>query len=172
MYYSDNNRYKTQKNRKILLTFHKKSCKILLFCYGVWLSLVEHYVRDVEVAGSNPVTPIFFKDIDKNQCLFYCVCQIHFPFSFMFSLFFIIFIYIYTKYYTILLYILFVFSYIQHFGKFLLIIWHGETKCGILSHTTITIYCTPNVTREQAAVIMTCFLKHANVSLENSTSNF
>ena len=26
---------------------------------GVWLSLVERYVRDVEVAGSNPVTPIF-----------------------------------------------------------------------------------------------------------------
>ena len=24
-----------------------------------WLSLVERYVRDVEVAGSNPVTPIF-----------------------------------------------------------------------------------------------------------------
>ena len=27
---------------------------------GVWLSLVERYVRDVEVAGSNPVTPIWF----------------------------------------------------------------------------------------------------------------
>ncbi len=25
---------------------------------GVWLSLVEHTVRDREVAGSNPVTPI------------------------------------------------------------------------------------------------------------------
>ena len=25
----------------------------------MWLSLVERYVRDVEVAGSNPVTPIF-----------------------------------------------------------------------------------------------------------------
>ncbi len=25
---------------------------------GVWLSLVERYVRDVEVAGSNPVTPM------------------------------------------------------------------------------------------------------------------
>ena len=24
----------------------------------MWLSLVERYVRDVEVAGSNPVTPI------------------------------------------------------------------------------------------------------------------
>ena len=24
-----------------------------------WLSLVERYVRDVEAAGSNPVTPIF-----------------------------------------------------------------------------------------------------------------
>ncbi len=28
---------------------------------GVWLSLVERYVRDVEVAGSNPVTPTFRK---------------------------------------------------------------------------------------------------------------
>ena len=26
---------------------------------GVWLSLVERYVRDVEVAGSNPVTPTY-----------------------------------------------------------------------------------------------------------------
>ena len=24
---------------------------------GMWLSLVEHYVRDVGAAGSNPVTP-------------------------------------------------------------------------------------------------------------------
>ena len=28
-----------------------------------WLSLVERYVRDVEVAGSNPVTPIWFSKI-------------------------------------------------------------------------------------------------------------
>ncbi len=28
---------------------------------GVWLSLVERYVRDVEVAGSNPVTPTLKK---------------------------------------------------------------------------------------------------------------
>ena len=27
---------------------------------GVWLSLVERYVRDVEVACSNHVTPILF----------------------------------------------------------------------------------------------------------------
>src|SRR6185437_6817490 len=31
------------------------------FC-GAWLSLVERYVRDVEVAGSNPVAPKFFPD--------------------------------------------------------------------------------------------------------------
>ena len=30
---------------------------------GVWLSLVERYVRDVEAAGSNPVTPIWFSKI-------------------------------------------------------------------------------------------------------------
>ena len=35
---------------------------------GVWLSLVERYVRDVEVAGSNPVTPIFScKNIGYNH---------------------------------------------------------------------------------------------------------
>ena len=40
--------------------------------YEVWLSLVERYVRDVEVAGSNPVTPI-----DAPQAsvcgVFYCL---------------------------------------------------------------------------------------------------
>ena len=30
----------------------------LSVAFGVWLSLVERYVRDVEAAGSNPVTPI------------------------------------------------------------------------------------------------------------------
>src|SRR5581483_9827706 len=29
------------------------------FFIGAWLSLVERYVRDVEVAGSNPVAPKF-----------------------------------------------------------------------------------------------------------------
>jgi hypothetical protein len=29
----------------------------VLFSFGVWLSLVERYVRDVEVASSNLVTP-------------------------------------------------------------------------------------------------------------------
>ena len=29
----------------------------------VWLSLVERFVRDEEVAGSNPVTAIFFMGI-------------------------------------------------------------------------------------------------------------
>ena len=28
---------------------------------GVWLSLVERFVRDEEVAGSNPVTPTMIK---------------------------------------------------------------------------------------------------------------
>ena len=31
-----------------------------VFIFGVWLSLVERYVRDVEVASSNLVTPIFY----------------------------------------------------------------------------------------------------------------
>jgi hypothetical protein len=29
-------------------------------CVGVWLSLVEHLVRDEGVAGSNPATPTSF----------------------------------------------------------------------------------------------------------------
>ncbi len=33
----------------------------LLRYYGAWLSLVERCVRDAEVAGSNPVAPIFIK---------------------------------------------------------------------------------------------------------------
>ena len=33
---------------------------------GVWLSLVERYVRDVEVAGSNPVTPMI-KTLDFSR---------------------------------------------------------------------------------------------------------
>ena len=31
-----------------------------MFYFGVWLSLVERYVRDVEVASSNLVTPTSF----------------------------------------------------------------------------------------------------------------
>ena len=37
---------------------------------GVWLSLVERYVRDVEAAGSNPVTPMFMWDTSK-PCSFW-----------------------------------------------------------------------------------------------------
>ena len=32
--------------------------RVTLVGYEVWLSLVERYVRDVEVVGSNPVAPI------------------------------------------------------------------------------------------------------------------
>ena len=28
------------------------------YCFGMWLSLVERFVRDEEAAGSNPVIPI------------------------------------------------------------------------------------------------------------------
>ena len=38
---------------------------------GVWLSLVERYVRDVEVASSNLVTPMF-KEITICN-LFFCI---------------------------------------------------------------------------------------------------
>ncbi len=37
---------------------------------GVWLSLVERYVRDVEVAGSNPVTPTNEKESLKKDSFF------------------------------------------------------------------------------------------------------
>ena len=37
---------------------------------GVWLSLVERYVRDVEVAGSNPVTPTNDEGILEEGFLF------------------------------------------------------------------------------------------------------
>ena len=38
-----------------------KVVKSSLFpAFGAWLSLVERYVRDVEVAGSNPVAPTRF----------------------------------------------------------------------------------------------------------------
>ena len=40
---------------------------VVPFFTGVWLSLVERYVRDVEVVGSNPVTPIFL--LGKPQSL-------------------------------------------------------------------------------------------------------
>ena len=55
-------------NVRKTMHLNKKIKKKLLFfpCYanihisGVWLSLVERYVRDVEVAGSNPVTPTIY----------------------------------------------------------------------------------------------------------------
>ena len=38
------------------LRFFRRLCLLLKHNIEVWLSLVERYVRDVEVAGSNPVT--------------------------------------------------------------------------------------------------------------------
>ena len=37
---------------------------------GMWLSLVEHYVRDVGAAGSNPVIPTKM----ANKSHYYAVC--------------------------------------------------------------------------------------------------
>ena len=37
---------------------------------GMWLSLVEHYVRDVGAAGSNPVIP----PKTANKSHYYAVC--------------------------------------------------------------------------------------------------
>ena len=33
---------------------------VLINTIGAWLSLVERFVRDEEVVGSNPVAPIFY----------------------------------------------------------------------------------------------------------------
>ena len=41
--------------------------RVTLVGYEVWLSLVERYVRDVEVVGSNPVTPIQRKITDNRN---------------------------------------------------------------------------------------------------------
>ena len=46
--------------RRMLLTSRASGHNL-----GVWLSWVERYVRDVEVAGSNPVTPIEIKENHK-----------------------------------------------------------------------------------------------------------
>ncbi len=46
---------------------------------GVWLSLVERYVRDVEAAGSNPVTPILGRGAGNLDFIgfpvFFCVWE-------------------------------------------------------------------------------------------------
>ena len=46
--------------------------------FGVWLSLVERYVRDVEVACSNHVTPTIFKAFGFSKSLFLCAFVIYF----------------------------------------------------------------------------------------------
>ena len=56
-----------------------------VFIFGVWLSLVERYVRDVEVASSNLVTPIFLYPYRESLLIrfpvFFC-CQDALPFFF------------------------------------------------------------------------------------------
>ena len=44
----------------VLFIVHHYIIHHLAWCVGVWLSLVEHTVRDRGVAGSNPVTPTIF----------------------------------------------------------------------------------------------------------------
>jgi hypothetical protein len=43
----------------------------LLLVNGAWLSLVERYVRDVEVAGSNPVAPTIFYAVSSRDIAFF-----------------------------------------------------------------------------------------------------
>ena len=46
---------------------------------GMWLSLVEHYVRDVGAAGSNPVIPTI-----AEQVINYIICFFFFFFEFVY----------------------------------------------------------------------------------------
>ena len=42
---------------------YNTACALNTACnFGVWLSLVERHVRDVEVEGSNPFTPTMKND--------------------------------------------------------------------------------------------------------------
>ena len=59
--------------RKLLAFFPESSYTImavLINTIGAWLSLVERFVRDEEVVGSNPVAPIF--------CILFYISQIYF----------------------------------------------------------------------------------------------
>ena len=64
----------TQVKKQLL--FSKKS-GIMIFVYGVWRSLVARSAGGREVAGSNPVTPIFplksrvFDDFCHRKLLFF-----------------------------------------------------------------------------------------------------
>ena len=41
------------------------------YFFEVWLSLVERYVRDVEAAGSTPVTSTIVEYVDLNVCILF-----------------------------------------------------------------------------------------------------
>ena len=45
----------SQQNKIFLIFGH--NLRIIKLFFGGWLSLVEHYVRDVGVVGSNPIPP-------------------------------------------------------------------------------------------------------------------
>ena len=47
-------------DRNRLSCYYKRAAERAAQNIEAWLSLVERYIRDVEVAGSNPVASIFF----------------------------------------------------------------------------------------------------------------
>ena len=47
----EKNKKSSSQNRKLVVKYQKS--------FEAWLSLVERCVRDAEVAGSNPVAPIY-----------------------------------------------------------------------------------------------------------------
>ena len=52
------NDYLKQTYSFLFLIFYRQRY-IIDVLFGVWLSLVERFVRDEEAVGSNPVTPTF-----------------------------------------------------------------------------------------------------------------
>ena len=55
---------KSEQNIKNCLTMLVR-CDIIFFVVEVWLSLVEYFVRDEGVAGSNPVTSTKYKTLEN-----------------------------------------------------------------------------------------------------------
>ena len=55
---------KSEQNIKNCLTMLVQ-CDIIFFVVEVWLSLVEYFVRDEGVAGSNPVTSTKYKTLEN-----------------------------------------------------------------------------------------------------------
>lgn len=63
---------KSEQNIKNCLTMLVR-CDIIFFVVEVWLSLVEYFVRDEGVAGSNPVTSTKMFKVPIIRHFFFCL---------------------------------------------------------------------------------------------------